>query len=446
MVRRSDHCLPSDSDKFTIKLHSLPSKFLSSLLRVSLPLSFSAPPLSLSILPPLSRVHAALPSSPSVHPLLTSPRASLPRVAGTSSLQTRGSSSGEAVVYSLAITITLRTPAPPCPLRFPLSFPLSIILLRSSLLRRVVPPVSFLTASLHARGPTESLSFALRFSSLSCHVAVLLPTRLDHPVALTTAIPQLFSTLLALIAAFANGWDGGWGTLRACRYRAWFTELSSLLLASFHRPSLSVPRCLAARPRCLFLDPSHLPLDFTPSLSPPPPSPFILQMDAGIHETKLMITTSKQRRAERPTATCRTVYTFHPPTPVSLFIPPTLRLASLRPTFSFPMLLRNVSHFFLPLQTNLLFLRSVYSFSVSSYRFPRAISVVLSNGDREHFARSHSRGDEGLSLSLSRLRLAIRCRAAQGDAIRGRWPRRLPVVIIAFTTCRLSHFRDDARR
>lgn len=31
MVRRSDHCLPSDSDKFTIKLHSLPSKFLSSL-------------------------------------------------------------------------------------------------------------------------------------------------------------------------------------------------------------------------------------------------------------------------------------------------------------------------------------------------------------------------------------------------------------------------------
>lgn len=30
MVRRSDHCLPSDSDKFTIKLHSLPSKFLSS--------------------------------------------------------------------------------------------------------------------------------------------------------------------------------------------------------------------------------------------------------------------------------------------------------------------------------------------------------------------------------------------------------------------------------
>lgn len=29
MARRSDHCLPSDSDKFTIKLHSLPSKFLS---------------------------------------------------------------------------------------------------------------------------------------------------------------------------------------------------------------------------------------------------------------------------------------------------------------------------------------------------------------------------------------------------------------------------------
>ena len=28
MARRSNHCLPPDSDKFTIKLHSLPSKFL----------------------------------------------------------------------------------------------------------------------------------------------------------------------------------------------------------------------------------------------------------------------------------------------------------------------------------------------------------------------------------------------------------------------------------
>lgn len=37
MVRRSDHCLPSDSDKFTIKLHSLPSKFPSSALLRALP-------------------------------------------------------------------------------------------------------------------------------------------------------------------------------------------------------------------------------------------------------------------------------------------------------------------------------------------------------------------------------------------------------------------------
>lgn len=93
MVRRSDHCLPSDSDKFTIKLHSLPSKFPSSaLLRALLP---SEPALS-SVLPRATPV-----------PPPSAPQKLLPLCGHV------GAPSVEPVLYSSAITITLCTAAPP---------------------------------------------------------------------------------------------------------------------------------------------------------------------------------------------------------------------------------------------------------------------------------------------------------------------------------------------
>jgi len=69
MVRRSDHCLPSDSDKFTIKLHSLPSKFpscplrpLSLSLRRSRSVSPCTPPPASPEAPSSSRGHVGAPS------------------------------------------------------------------------------------------------------------------------------------------------------------------------------------------------------------------------------------------------------------------------------------------------------------------------------------------------------------------------------------------------
>lgn len=67
----------------------------------------------------------------------------------------------------------------------------------------------------------------------------------------------------------------------------------------------------------LFPDPSHLLPDFLPPSQPPP---FILEMGGGIHETKLMITTSKQR-TERPTATCRAIYIYRLLRPATPFLP-----------------------------------------------------------------------------------------------------------------------------
>jgi hypothetical protein len=67
-----------------------------------------------------------------------------------------------------------------------------------------------------------------------------------------------------------------------------YFSFSLTLLRSSFRTSLSPLCCLASPGWYLFLDPSHLPSDF-------PLFSFILEMGEGIHETKLMITTSKER-------------------------------------------------------------------------------------------------------------------------------------------------------
>lgn len=94
----------------------------------------------------------------------------------------------EEVVYSLAITITLCTPAPLCPPRRPgpLRGPSCFVLLVLVWTRRSI--FLFLLAFSHH-------FFAMSF--LHSSPSALSP---DHPVASTTAIPQLFSTFLALIA------------------------------------------------------------------------------------------------------------------------------------------------------------------------------------------------------------------------------------------------------
>lgn len=161
MVRRSDHCLPSDSDKFTIKLHSL--------LQVSsCPLS-RRDSLSLS----LSLTSG---SSLSRHPF---------RAAGASSrLWTHGSSFGRGGILtsdnhnSLYTRATVSSPSPWPPSRS--------LLFRPSRPRRSL--FLFLLAFSHH-------FFAMSF--LYPSPSAMSP---DHPVASTTAIPQLFSTFLALIA------------------------------------------------------------------------------------------------------------------------------------------------------------------------------------------------------------------------------------------------------
>lgn len=90
----------------------------------------------------------------------------------------------------------------------------------------------------------------------------------------------------------------------------------SLRFCFFPFSSIPFHRALSDTPRLgiyflTYVAPSiYLPPD---CLSPSPP--FILEMGAGIHETKLMITTSKQR-AERPTATCPAIHMSHHPPPL----------------------------------------------------------------------------------------------------------------------------------
>lgn len=271
MVRRSDHCLPSDSDKFTIKLHSLPSKFLFS-------------PVVVSSLLPLALLFLVAPA----HPF---------RAAGASSLLwTHGSSFGGGGILtsdnhnSLYTRATVSSPSSPLLLLFLPSHP------------RLDSPFS--------------LSFSLSlFSSLLRHV-VSLPLSPDHPVASTTAIPQLFSTFLALVAVAACR-----RISRAFRYHILYWSFFLLSLFRFLSFVFFVvhPFLLLAvwHPRLVSISRAVAPSSALSHFLPPSALPFILEMGIGIHETKLMITTSKQQ-TERPTATCRVIYK-SPSPPTSLF-------------------------------------------------------------------------------------------------------------------------------
>lgn len=204
----------------------------------------------------------------------------------------------EEVVYSLAITITLCTPAPLCPPRHP---PSLLLLFRPS----------------HPRLDSPfSLSFSLSlFSSLLRHV-VSLPLSPDHPVASTTAIPQLFSTFLALVAVAACR-----RISRAFRYHVLYWSFFLLPLFRFLSFVFFVvhPFLLLGvwHPRLVSISRAVAPSSALSHFLPPSALPFILEMGIGIHETKLMITTSKQQ-TERPTATCRVIYKSpSPPIPLS---------------------------------------------------------------------------------------------------------------------------------
>lgn len=163
MVRRSDHCLPSDSDKFTIKLHSLPSKFPSSL-------PFVVPRLSLSLSPRSFLSQYTLPRTPSA----SREASSRPR--------TRESSFGGAVVYSPAITITLSV------------HPRHRVSLNSFRSLRVVPLISPFSSRLVV--PSISLLLFLFSPSLRFFVRVI-PSPLvfsppsSFPIILSRR-PQLF--------------------------------------------------------------------------------------------------------------------------------------------------------------------------------------------------------------------------------------------------------------
>lgn len=194
--------------------------------------------------------------------------------------------------------------------------------LRPPVLSLPIPPLSARSSS------TSSLSSTLRpFAPRACAYVCLclppfpwpplvasspcrprprLPSWPDHPVASATAIPQLFSSFLALVAVAAVAGDFTCLPLPAVLYRGvpFFLRLSRLLRLVVH-PSL--PLSSVGRPASVSISRpmSHLPTYLSPSRPP-----FILEMGTGIHETKLMITTSKQRAA-RPTATCPAIHISH---------------------------------------------------------------------------------------------------------------------------------------
>lgn len=144
------------------------------------------------------------------------------------------------------------------------------------------------------------------------------PLSPDLPIASTTAIPQLFSTFLALVAVAACR-----RISRAFRYHVLYRSFFPSLSLSF---SLSVVRFLHCSSFLLVAvwHPNRLasisravaPSSGLSRFLPPSALPFILEMGIGIHGTKLMITTSKQTVVR--TATCRAIYKSHSP-PTSLF-------------------------------------------------------------------------------------------------------------------------------
>lgn len=120
------------------------------------------------------------------------------------------------MLYSSAITITLLTPAPPFRGSLPVSPPAPL---------RVVPPVFRPSRPSRRHFPSLFVSFGSLFSLPrlfpSLRVAFLPLVLTDRPVASTAAIPQLFSSFLALVAIAARR-----GTPHAFRYRACFTGIS----------------------------------------------------------------------------------------------------------------------------------------------------------------------------------------------------------------------------
>lgn len=252
-VRRSGHCLPSDSDKFTIKLHSLPSKFPFSS-------SFAVPPL-----PPLT------PSSPS-HP----PWWELPLLCGHRGLLRRNR-----VVYSLAITIIHYTPAPSCP---------------PSSLAVILCPLCVVPRVLHF---LSSYRFAVFSISLSSLLFAFLPSPSPFLLRLFCRIRHGYSAIVFDLSCSCCGCSR---EFRVPSVTAEFLLSFSPSFLFYVSPSPSAC-CPALRLASISRSIVHLlsRTSFSPfvffALS------FILEMRVGIYETKLMITTSKY-----PATTYQIVY------------------------------------------------------------------------------------------------------------------------------------------
>lgn len=142
---------------------------------------------------------------------------------------------------SLYTRATVSSPSP-CPLRRPSRFALLVLVWTR---RSLLPSLSV---------------FSHHFFAMSYPP----PWSPDHPVASTTAIPQLFSTFLALVAVAACG-----RISRAFRYHVlywsfypplFFFRFLSFVFFIVH-PSL-LPLLSGTPGWHLFLEPSHLPPDF----------------------------------------------------------------------------------------------------------------------------------------------------------------------------------------
>lgn len=143
--------------------------------------------------------------------------------------------------------------SPPPPSRHPAPF--------------VVPPVSLLSS---ASGLRRFLLLSLSvFSHRFLAMSLPLPSAPDHPVASTTAIPQLFSTFLALVAVAACR-----RISRAFRYYVLYWSFSPSLsfplslVCFLYCSSLSSPLLPGTPGWHQFLEPSHLPPDFCVSSHP----------------------------------------------------------------------------------------------------------------------------------------------------------------------------------
>lgn len=237
----------------------------------------------------------------------------------------------EEVVYSLAITITLCTPAPLCPPRRPALF--------------VVPPVSPFSFSSGLAILSFLLSQSFLITSSPCRSLPLgTPIILSHRPRLFRNCFRPFLLLLRLPLA---------GEFRVPSVTTYFTGVFILLSFSFAFLSFVFfivhPSLLPAvwHPRLASISRAVAPSSGLSRFLPPSTLPFILEMGIGIHETKLMITTSKQR-AERPTATCRVIYksSFSSYIPLSSLTDPTrLLIRFLFLSLSFPLFLRSIFSF-----------------------------------------------------------------------------------------------------